>query len=286
MRLRIRRSFHFMTAWAFAALATLLGACNNFDKPADIPFPSYTPQLFVECYLQDSLPPRLALSLTQGYFDSVTIDAVFQGTVYLEAPDGRRIDLQPGLYQDKKNNKAYNWGASDIIYLREGDTWKLSASDTKGHRLTGIAQVPARVPLDSVVYQVRDNDTSAYCVAWFKDKAAVSNYYRLVVNRDSINGTSSTDGAFQDAFRDGQEVPARSGYVFALGDTVFVRLYSLDPVYFTFLQSATQAIRNNGNPFTQPNKLKATVDGGLGVFAALVYDQRRFVASERKGKVL
>lgn len=278
MRWKIRLLF-------ILVLAGLLSGCD-FDKAVDVALPQQAPQLFVECYLRDSTEPRLALSLTQGYFDSVSIAPVFFGTVYLEAPDGHRIDLQAGIYIDDQEKKVYNWAADEIIRLKAGETWKLTCEDTTGRKITASSVVMAKIPIDSVTYEVRTNDTAAYCATWVKDPGGKTNYYRLLVNRDSISGEASTDFASLDNFRDGTEAPFRTGYVLTYKRRAFVRLYSLEPNYYAFLQSVAQAQRNNGNPFAQPNRLKATVQGGLGAFTTLVYDERSFVLEERKGKVL
>jgi hypothetical protein len=39
----------------------------------------------------------------------------------------------------------------------------------------------------------------------------------------------------------------------------------------------SSAANANGNPFAQPAKVKSTVQGGLGVFATLVYDRKKIV---------
>jgi hypothetical protein len=282
MRSKIKQAFF----WGFVGLAVagVLSSCD-FDKLASIPIPQDPPQLLVECYLEDSMPPRLDLSMTQGYFDSVNIVPVYKADIVLIAPDGTEIPFEFDIYVDRERGKIYNWGAADIIRLHEGEVWKLRIQDSSGRVITAQSVVTKKIPIDSITYQMRDNDTLAYAAAWVKDVPNVVNYYRMIANVDSMNGQANSSFAFQDNFRDGQEFPMRTGYSLAWHDTVTVRVYSLEPAYYHFLNSVAQAQRNNGNPFAQPNRLKSTVSGGIGVFTTLVWDKRTFVVNQPKGKV-
>ncbi len=268
-------------------LACALAACDSFDKPADIPIPQEPPQLFVECYIEDGRPPLLALSLTQSFFAPVGLVPVSNAEVELTAPDGRRIPLQNGVFPDLRQRKLYNWAApGTAISLQAGDIWRLTITDTAGRRLIAQTVVMPKVPIDSVTYAARDNDTTAYCAAWINDPPGKANFYRIVVNADSANGGAATDYSTEDNFRNGQSAPIRTGYTVVVGDSVFLRLFSIEQSYYQFLESVQAAQRNNGNPFAQPNALRSTVQGGLGVFTALVYDERRFRITQRKGRVL
>jgi Domain of unknown function (DUF4249) len=266
------------------ALQVLASGCD-FDKVASIAIPQDPPQLFVECYLEDGKPPRLLLSRTQPYFDSVSLNPVLAGTVSLLGPTGI-IPLEVGIYEDEETGKVYNWGSYDPIRLQPGDVWKLTVRDTAGHILTAQSKVMPQIPIDSVTYMARDNDSAVYLTAWLKDPAGITNYYRIVVNKDSLTGASSTTFSFQDNFRDGQEFPMRTGYVMHINNVAYVRVFSLEPSYYEFVESIEAAQRNNGNPFAQPNKLKSSITGGLGVFTTLVYDQRKFAIVGRSGRVL
>ena len=287
MRSKINTAFNVARKVALGLLVGCAVACNSFDKPADIPIPQEPPQLFVECYLEDGRPPLLALSLTQSFFAPVGLVPVSNATVELTAPGGQRIALQNGIFPDMGLRKLYNWAApGTTIRLQAGDVWQLTITDSAGRRLTAQTRVMPKVPIDSVTYAARDNDTTAYCAAWVQDPPGQANFYRIVVNADSANGGAATDYSTEDNFRNGQSAPIRTGYTVALGDTVFLRLFSIEQSYYQFLESVQAAQRNNGNPFAQPNALRSTVQGGLGVFTAMVYDERRFRIRERRGKVL
>jgi len=258
----------------------------KFDKATDIPIPQDPTQLFIECYLQDSLPPRLLLSRTQGYFDSVALVGVTNAKVTLTAPDGAKIALSPGIYFSLQERKAYNWGGPDPIYLKAGDKWRLDVVDTNGVAIWAESIVMPKIRIDSITYQARDNDTLAYCATWQKDPSGQTNFYRMVANQDSLSGSSLAEVTFQDNFRNGEEFPIRTGFAFGLNHKAYIRVFALEPTYYDFVQSVNQAQRNNGNPFSQPNRLKSAIHGGLGVFTSLVYDKRTFVLAKRSGKIL
>jgi len=258
----------------------------RFDKASELPIPQDPTSLFVECYLQDSLPPRLLLSQTQQYFDEITLSPINAGIVELETPSGDVIQLKSGTYIDADARKVYNWAADVPIYLKAGQIWKLRASDTNGHVISATSIVMQKIVPDSIVYIARDNDTAVFCTSWQKDPPGQVNYYRLIVNQDTLSAPAKDDILFADNFRDGQQFPIRTGFSLALNRTLFVRLYSVEPTYYAFLASVSRAQRNNGNPFAQPNRLQSAIQGGYGVFTTLVYAQKSFVTSARRGKIL
>ncbi|MGB3616905.1 MAG: DUF4249 domain-containing protein, partial [Catalinimonas sp.] len=259
------------------AIPLLLAGCD-LQQEVEIDLPAYERKLAVEAYLEPGQPYRLVLTETQSYFDSVSLPLVQDAEVIIRH-GAEEIRLQPGLFVDTTNLKVYNWAAEARVPLTSDEVFTLDVRDGRGRTLSGTTRLLPPVRIDTVEWRF-DEDTAAYVLTRFQDPAGVPNYYRLIINRDSLSGGADVDFVVDDELLDGQQVPLGTGFNYAAGDTLFVRLYHLDPRHFRFLETAFDARNSNGNPFAQPAPLVSGVNGGVGVFTCLSYDQRRIIVGE------
>jgi hypothetical protein len=173
---------------------------------------------------------------------------------------------------DFKSSKFYNYN-TPALPLQDGQTVQLTVADTLGRTLMGNSVVLPVVPIDSVrIVFSQDGDSSAYLTVWFTDPGNQADYYRLIVNKDSLQAPASGGGLLQDNARDGHAIAMRTGYSFKPTDKVYIRLFHLEKAYYDYLTSVSDAQGSNGNPFAQPATIKSTVTGGKGVFTVLRYD--------------
>lgn len=256
--------------FAGIAVLTAIGFACNFEKDLDLDLDG-NKELFVEAYLEPDQPGRLLLTTTTGYFDSLNIPLIQRATATISV-NGATQAFTNQTYIDFKASKLYNY-LSPALPLRDGQTVELSISDSLGRHLTGRSYVMQEVPIDSVkVVFSQQGDSSAYLSVWFTDPANQSDYYRLIVNKDSLQAPASGGGLLQDNSRDGKAIAMRTGYNFKPQDKVYLRLYHLEKAYYAYLTSVSDAQGSNGNPFAQPASVKSTVTGGKGVFTVLRYD--------------
>ncbi|MFD1466886.1 DUF4249 domain-containing protein [Hymenobacter caeli] len=269
----------------FAAVGALvLAGCGKFSNDLNVPLPAYDSQLVVECYLEPGVVPSLAVTESQTYLSAVAPTVPTDVTVNLSMPDGTLVPLYYKPGQDPLTQKFYTHIGRAPLVAKPGDTFGLDALDTKGRHVTGTATMPATVPIDSTAYKFNDAPNAtrkAYFLTYFKDPATADDDYRLQLHKGlRIYSSPEVDLTIQDRLLNGQPVTLGTSYRFLPGDTVTATLYHLDPAFYRFRQSVTDARNANGNPFGQPSAIYSTVQGGIGVFTVLNYTRKTVFLSK------
>ncbi|GAA4370185.1 hypothetical protein GCM10023185_44500 [Hymenobacter saemangeumensis] len=274
--------FRFWAATLLSGTAALtLPACGDFQKDIDVPLPTYSAELVVECYLEPGVVPRLTVTESVPYLAAVTPVVPLDVRVTLTLPNGRELPLpfRPG--RDTLTDKFHTHMGTAPLVARPGDTFRLDVRDSKGRHVTGTATMTELVPIDSMEYKFNDktgDERKAYILTTFRDPPTPGNYYRLLMHkRDSIYRAPDQDRLFEDLLFNGRSVPMGTSYRFSPGDTVTSTLYHIDAAYYRFRRSTRDARNANGNPFAQPSAIYNTVQGGIGVFTILNYQRRRIV---------
>lgn len=257
----------------YAALFVLVWGCD-LEKDIQVPLPPYESKLVIECYLEAGKPYRMTVSESASYFASPEIPDVNDASVRIKA-NGNTSTLRYNIEVDEKNRKAYNYTSFNIV--KPATEYQLEVTDTKGRKVTGTARLLPMVSLKEVEWKYNDDSTSAFLLTHFDDDPATDDYYRFQVHRDSLNKGADVDFTLDDSFATGNEITIGTGYNYEPGDTVYVTVYHIERSYYDFLESIESASNANGNPFAQPATVKSTVQGGIGVFAVLVYDRKKIV---------
>ena len=158
----------------------------------------------------------------------------------------------------------------------EQGSWVSMTFDDKGRMITGSTTILDRVPIDTIEWKFNEKE-KAYLLTWYQDDPAKNNFYRYMINRDSLGRSSSRDFVASDELTNGKRVSYGSSYDFEKSDTLVVSLYHVEEQYHDFLGSITDAKNANGNPFAQPSRIKSTVKGGIGVFTNLAFDRKTVI---------
>lgn len=255
----------------------LLGTLGcDFEKDLDLDLDG-PQELFVEAYLESGKPGLMLLTTTQGYFDSLSIPLVQGATATITSTDSGGQIFRNTPYYDRKTSKLYNY-LSYPIHIPDGQKVSITVSDTSGRTLTGQANALPIISIDSIVVKFSpQGDSTAYLAVWFTDPGNEGNFYRLIINKDSLGSPSHGGGVLQDNIRNGKSIVVRTGFNFSPGEKVYARLFHIEKAYYGYLESVSDAQRANGNPFAQPALIKSTVKGGKGVFTILRYDMDSLV---------
>ena len=261
-----------------AALLVFVSACH-FDKQVDIGLPVYEKQLAVECYLEPGQPMQAFLSKTQGYFDTLSIPFITFGSLTISA-DGQTESLHFKPLFNLQSHKFFNFTSPTVFVPEVGKTYTLTATDADNNLLTGTATCLPKPKVDTLYSHIRTADSSAYMVLGIQDDSAVQNYYRVIMNRDTLENSATIDRVLTDANFPGQRIPVTSGYSFKQGDSVYVRVYNIEKKYYDFIRSVKAAQGANGNPFSQPGVVKSSVTGGFGIFTCLSYVQYKYIIKQ------
>jgi hypothetical protein len=166
--------------------------------------------------------------------------------------------------------------------------------NAEGQTLTATTTMPLYIPIDSFSFTPRDaanpNDSLFQLYGYFTDPVGEQNYYRIFSRRNQepmyaasslATGTSVTDDkifngqSFQFDILRGQPIsaefdPQTYGF-FRRGDTVAVRGAALDYEHFRFWQTV-EFNANSQGPFGTYVRIKSNVNGGLGVWGAIGYE--------------
>ena len=272
----LRSTIYFVGVLVISVLA--LAACNNLQKDITIDLPPYEGEIVVECYLEHGKPYRLIITESVDYFGAVDLPPIPQAKVVITHNGiSEQLKFQPGF--DSTTRKFYNYVGTTIVDSSVGGEYALRIEDEASNRLiTGVDSFLPAPKLDTIEATFRDTDTSAFLLTKFQDvDPDKPNYYRIIINKDSLTGETTTEFSFEGRFKTGNQITIGTGYDFKDEDTVFVSVFHLDKPYYDFLETVEDARQGNGNPFAQPTVIQSTVEGGLGVFTALSFFRRMYV---------
>jgi hypothetical protein len=260
-------------------LILFLSGC---EKELDLNIPVADPKLVVEGWIENGRPAEVILSLTAPYFSSIDSEnlrdyAVTQAKVTLFC-EGKKEILT--LTSNQAYFPPYSYKSIDI----KGQTGKKYSIEVilHGDTITAETTIPQPVNPDSVWFAPDPGKTSQGRI-WLRatDPADEVNYYRVLYKRKGqdkrfIPGNFST---FSDILFNGQtvEMAFLRGYssllssdsqnYFVSGDTVTVKLCSIDKEQFDFWNGYQNAVLASANPLATSNsQLRSNIHGGLGIW--------------------
>jgi hypothetical protein len=258
----------------FFLLAPLLSSCD-LQKDIEVDLPPLVPQLVVEAYLEPGKPYRVAVLETVSYFDDPQPPLVPSAEVFI-THNGKRTRLNYKPNYTPRTNRFYTHSAPEIMDGKPGDVYTLEVTDNKGRKVTGSTTILAPIPIDTIEWKFNDKE-EAYLLTSFQDDPDKHDFYRFMINRDSLEKGSVRDFVSNDELTNGKRVSFGTAYDFEKGDTLIVSLFHIEKPYYDYISSVTDAKNANGNPFAQPAKVKSSVQGGIGIFTNLAYDRKMVI---------
>jgi hypothetical protein len=258
----------------FAFLCVWVGSSCELEKTIEVPLPAVEKQLVAEAYAERGKPLRFLLMETDAYFDSLRLPFLSNALIILKTPGQPDDTLKEDPVLDTKAFKFYNYLSGKIL-TEEDLGYQISISH-KGRELTGSTAFLPPPELDSVEIQYNSAaDSSVRFLFWVRDFAGQSNYYRIMLNEDSLTGNNVLEFTFTDSNLDGQLFPVGTSYRFDKNKKYILRLFHLEQAYYQYLRSISSASRANGNPFAQPSTIQSPLMGnGYGIFTSLNYLQK------------
>ena len=185
---------------------------------------------------------------------------------------------------------------NSAIYGEEGGVYDLRV-EAEGKTLTSTTTIVPAVPLDSLWFRLVDqdgsdgDDSTGFLWARSIDPPSPNNFYRVMTRRlNTGDDGAALDATFaaplgstsNDQYFNGQAIefiisrgnssfsdPEERGSTFKRGDTVAVKLISLDKASYDFYRSYESNVATQGDLFTQPANVRSNIEGGLGVWAGL-----------------
>lgn len=266
----------------FALLSLLaLAGCGKLQNSIDVPLPTYSAELIVECYLEAGKVPSLTVTTSSPYLSPVVPQIPTDVTVTLTLPSGAQVPLpfapNYAALTDTTGVKFHTHMGRAPLVARPGDVFRLDVRDTKGRHATSTTTMLAPVPIDSLSYKFNDKSPAerrAYVLTSFRDPAPLDDCYRLQLHKGNpargvLLKAPETDNSLEDRLLNGQQFVVGTSFRFFPGDTVTATLYHTERAMYRFRQSVRDARSANGNPFGQPSAIYGNVQGGVGIFAVL-----------------
>ncbi len=250
----------------------LLAFSCELEKTIELDLPVQEKQLVAEAYLEKNKPFRLLLTETDSYFDTIRFPFVENAAITLSGPDGTdTLKMDPFL--DIKGLRFYNYSGSNNSGTEGQYRLKITS---KGRVLEGITQFLPPPKLDSTEIQYNAAaDSAARFLFWIQDYPGQSNFYRIMLNEDSLTGPNVLEFTFTDTGQDGKLFPVGTSYRFDKKKQYILRLFHIEQQYYLYLRALSSADRANGNPFAQPSTIKSPMTGnGYGIFTSLNYIEK------------
>jgi len=247
-------------------------SCNR-TKNITVPLPGFNSQPVVECYIEPGQPYRLALTESVSYFAAPTLPIIPHALVLI-THNGITDTLKFQAIPDSLDGKAYNYiGDTSVKVPFDYNTpFTLYIKDSLGRVLTAITTILPPVMMDTIKFQFNSLGR-AITIINFKDDPATKDYYRYLVVVDPKSFLEKGDIVFSDEYFQTTEAVIASQVTVERG-MIYVTLMHLTSDYYNFLTSINNAINANGNPFAQPATIQSNINGGIGIFTGLSYDQR------------
>jgi hypothetical protein len=258
--------------WLSIIPLLFLFACD-LEKEIEVKLPPFKSELVGECYLERDKPFKLYLSETDSYFDTLRFVIVNDASVRV-IQDFKTDTIPNYPFLDFFDRKLYNYVSDFPLELDTTKPFRLEIRDPKGKVMTGTTQFLPIPDIDTI--EVRydpESDSLAGFLIWINDFPGQDNYYRIIMNEDSLNGPPAVEFTFTDNQLDGKRFPLGTSYRFKRGKKMHIRIFHIEKTWYDYLRSISAANRANGNPFAQPATVKSPMEGGYGIFTTLNFRQ-------------
>lgn len=300
----MKRNVKFLSLiWIFLTL--LFISCQ---KEVTIDLPEPETKLVVEGWIEQDQYPVVAVTRNSPYFstvDSNTLANLFILNAQVFVSDGVQTEQ---LTLDFSNAMIGIWPfvcyKGSVIKGEIGKSYSLTIY-AEGDTITGQTTIPEPVFLDSIWWKPdnqsnTENDTLGYLWAIYNDDPTLKQYFRLFTlrqgkDKDWVPLFGST---FDDIFFNGisftfsmyRGIPSLTDteaiendtelFYFKKGDTIDVKVTSIDLKHYDFWRTVEQEYFSGGNPFVFPVVIRHNVEGAVGVWGGYGATYYRVIAGQ------
>lgn len=260
----------------FSLCALFFIGCS---KDYEIILPTNESELVVECYLEDGQPMRALISESTSLLDTSLTPPIFIQATVVITQGNVKDTLKPFNFIDPINKRVFNYGSNKVVKadFTTNETYKIDVYDTKGRHAFGTTQFMKPVNIESLT-PIFNANKEAYCLTKFKDDPSQNNYFRLILNKNTLTDSVALSIVLDNGFANSNnEFVYGSGYNFKTGDVINARLFHLTYDYYLYLTTLQNARSALVNPFAVSGEVVSNIKGGLGVFTALSYAQKTII---------
>jgi hypothetical protein len=285
----MKKKMNFKNIFGVIAIFCLiiLQSCN-LTKDVEITLPAYDSQPVVECYLEPGQPMYLLLTKSSPYFEEFAKPEDWLKGLFLDSATvvistgGVSETLKNGLTFNIETGKIFNYSSPKIVSTTPGTVYSLKITLKDGKKIAATTTLQTIVPIDSIVIEWKANDTLARALTYMTDDLTKADFYRRSLHVSSLDSLAHDDFPLDDQFFTTSKVVFGTLYEFKEGDTLFNTITHLDEPYYNYLNSISQAIQSNFNPFGQPSRVLSNVSGTanpIGIFTGLSFSRVRTIVT-------
>jgi hypothetical protein len=271
------RPAHIVTLMALL----LLAACTPEADIGEIP---YDKKLVIDGSIEDKGYARIFLSYSASYLqqiDSANILDLVEGKAKVTVSDGTTAEILT-LRRDNNYFPPYIYESTEIRG-EAGKTYTLTV-ELKGQRYTASTTIPSPATFDHLRFEdAAGNDSLGYLYGTISDDPGKTNYYRVFTERLHTDNKYIPIylSAMSDQYFNGKTFtfPLLRGpesysnidddLYFKKGDTVMVKLCTMDSAHFEFWRTVERELSVVGNPFASSgNDITSNIDDkkALGIW--------------------
>lgn len=263
-----------------AAWLLLLTACED---SLEFDIQGYEPKLVVDGWIEHNQYPVVVLSKSAAFFseiDSIALRELVASRAKVTVSDGEKEEVLT-LKKNELYFPPYVYQGT-ALKGEAGKSYRLNI-ELEGKSYEAFTSIPAAVALDSLWFNLApEQDSLGLLYGRFRDKQDSEDYYRVFTQRlgkDSkfvpvylsaigdqyFNGQSFTFSLLRGAE---SLSDVTDDIYFRKGDTVMVKLCTIDREHFDFWRTLERELYVTGNPFSSSgNEVISNITGGaLGVW--------------------
>jgi hypothetical protein len=271
-------------------LITLFSSC---EKKIDFKLAQSEPKLVVEATIENGGPPVVFLSNSFNYFSTITPDILANSFVHnaiIKVSDGVKTHTLKEYSIPVANGYNLYYYSTDSANLSTAITGQLKTSysiniETGGRQYTAKTTIPGiNKQVDSIWWKPVPADTSkkeVLVMIKVTDPPGFGDYVRYWTKRNSEPFLPGFNSVYDDYVIDGTtyELAVEPGIdrnstaneynirSFKRGDTVTLKLSSIDKATYDFWRTMEYTYASVGNPFSSPVKVINNIsNGALGYF--------------------
>jgi len=259
------------------------------EKEITFNLPDEPSKFVIEGWIEQGQTATVIITKSAPYFSPIDSATLFHSIVQnavVTVSDG--VNTETLIFSFNPAYYPYLMYTGSSLKGEVGKTYYMTAKigDTV---LTAQNQILPPVTLDSVWFKLdQGKDSLGYIFGQGSDNAQNEDYYRMFTKRlhkDEGFVPMFFGSVWEDKYFNGQtftfqvyrgeatylqelspEQKKERGY-FKLGDTVVVKLCTLDYQHFLFWRTYESELYSGGNPFSNPTPIKTNISGGgLGIW--------------------
>lgn len=287
-----------MKWFSLVALITVFCGC---EKAVDFKLVETAPKLVVEATIENGKPPVVVLSKSLNYFSKISPQLLAESFVHnaiIKISNGSKIHTLKEYAVPLIGNYNLYYYSIDSAAMSTAFTGELTKTyslviEHEGKEYNAETRITGfNKSIDSIWWKARPGDTSEVSVAIkVTDPVGFGDYVRYWTKKNSEPFLPGFASVYDDFVIDGTtyELEVEPGVdrneslsmeerSFKKGDTVTLKLSSIDKDTYDFWRTMEYTYASVGNPFSSPIKVTTNIsNGALGYFGGYASQYRTVI---------